>query len=103
MMKIEMTYHASVERVDRLAACVEHLGMSKFVIEVPDRKYKGTKRCLTSTGIMMIISQTTGELITGWMASPAQVCSLYAGKRVPQKLYNRVVKNNQMYAFLQEL
>ena len=98
-MTIEMTYHASVERLDRLAACVEHLGMSKFILEQPDRKYPGTKRCLTSTGIIMVMDVTTERLITGFMATPAQVAAMYKGK-APQKIYNRVVKNNQRYSFL---
>lgn len=102
MMTFEMTYHASVERLDRLSACVEYLGMSKFVCEQVDRRYPDTVRCLTATGILIVKSKSSNTLITGWMATPKQVAAMFNG-RAPQKLYNRIVKNNERYAFLAEM
>lgn len=99
MIKMEMTYHASVERLDRLAACVEYLGMSQFVYEAPDPKYPGTIKCLTATGITVIKSSTSNTLITGWMASPREVAAMYKGN-APKKLFARVIKNNEKFAFL---
>ena len=102
MMTFEMTYHASVERVDRLSACVQYLGMSKFIYEKPDRRHPGTVQCVTSTGIIIVKNAVSGALITGWMATPKQIAAIYKG-RAPQKLFNRVVKNNERYAFLLEM
>lgn len=99
MIRMEMTYHASVERLDRLAACVEHLGMSHFVYEAPDPKYPDTIRCLTSTGIIVIKSATSNTLITGWMATPKQVAAMFNG-HAPKKLFARIIKNNERFAFL---
>ena len=103
MIKFEMTHHASVDRLDRLAACVQYLGMSEFVLEQPDTRYPNTVRCLTSTGIIVVRSTTTNRLITGFMATPKQVCAMYKGQRVPQALYNTVVRNNKKFAFLAEM
>ena len=86
MIKFEMTHHASVDRLDRLVACVQYLGMSEFVLEQPDPRYPNTVRCLT-----------------GFMATPKQVCAMYKGQRVPQALYNTVVRNNKKFAFLAEM
>lgn len=103
MMKFEMTYHASIERADRLAACIEYLGMSKFILEAKDRRYPGTRQCLTSTGIILVVSESTGQVITGFMASMPQLFAMYRScgyKQVPPKIYARVEKNIAKYAWI---
>lgn len=99
MMKIEMTYHASVERLDRLAACVQYLGMNEIVKEQLDTKHnRNAVRKLTDTGIILVVAED-GKLITGYMATVAQVASFYDSK-TPSYMMNRVKKNVQKYKFL---
>lgn len=105
-IRMELTYHAREERLDRLASAVECLGMSKIIFEAPDRRYKDSVRCLTSTGIIFVKNERTGKLITGFMATIPQVMALYMKngyKRVPPKIYARVQKNNERFSFLLDL
>lgn len=100
MMKIEMTHHASVDRLERLSACIEYLGMNEIIREVPDNRHNRLAfRCLTDTGIILIKGDD-GKLITGYMATVAQVASLYPNEKIPTAVLNRVKKNVQKYKFL---
>ena len=53
MMKFEMTYHAQVERLDRLVACIEHIGVGEVVREV--ERFGAVER-LTDTGLVLIVN-----------------------------------------------
>lgn len=101
MLKIEFTYHAQVERIDRLVACVQYLGMNEIIREMPDRYHNAgkNKRCLTDTGIVLVISED-GKLITGFMGTVAQVASFYKGEKIPPSVLNRAKKNEQKYKWL---
>ena len=102
-MYVEMTYHAREERIDRLALCVEHLGLGKIVVEARDDRYPGTIRRMTATGIIFVYDERTERLVTGYMATAAQMHLIYRQARVeyiPTKIYNRVHKNNELFAFL---
>lgn len=104
-MYVEMTIHAQ-ERIDRLAKCVELLGMSSFIVEARDSRYPGTIRKMTATGIILVFDEQTNRLITGYMATMAQMHLIYRQAhiaRVPEKIYKRVHKNNTKYSFLNEL
>lgn len=105
-MYVEMTYHAREERIDRLVECVEHLGMGKFVVEARDSRYPGTIRRMTATGIILVYDEKTDRLVTGYMATASQLYLIYQQARIsyiPKKIYNRVHKNNELYAFLNEI
>lgn len=105
-IRCEMSYHAREERLDRLASVVEYLGMSKIIFEAPDRRYKDSVRCLTSTGIIFVKDEHTGKIITGFMATVPQVMALYMKngyQKVPPKIYARVKKNNERFSFLLDL
>ena len=98
-----MTYHARIERADRLAACIEHLGLDDIVLEVI--LHKNMFR-LTNTGIIFVYDVTGEVLITGYMATMKKTTMLYRSQgyeRIPQNIYNRVVKINKRYKFLLEL
>jgi hypothetical protein len=102
-MYVEMTYHAREERIDRLVLCVEHLGMGEIVVEARDDRYPGTIRRMTATGIIFVHDERTGRLVTGYMATAAQMHLIYRQARVkyiPEKIYKRVHKNNERFAFL---
>lgn len=101
--KVTMTYHARVERLDRLAACVEYLGMGDIVLEVAfnNRRFK-----LTSTGICLVCDLHEDILITGYMCPVERCRAMYhAGgyDRVPPAIYHRVRRNCERYRFLSEM
>lgn len=100
MMKFEMTYHAQVERLDRLVACIEHIGVGEVVREV--ERFGAVER-LTDTGLVLIVNPATNVLITGYAATVKQLCGIYEGQRVPQYLYKRVQTNAKKYAFLYKM
>lgn len=102
MLKTSISYHASVERLDRLASCIEKLGLSdNFALEVEDKeRNNGTTKCLTTTGIVIVRNTENGNIVTGYMATVAQACKMYkmAGyERMPNGMYKRVKKNNEKF------
>lgn len=90
-----LSYHAKVERAERLSALKSVLGFTSTVLEV-EYKQARTKQCLTSSGIMIIKNIDTDVVITAYMANMKQCIKLYrdAGKaQVSPKMYKRVQKN----------
>ena len=105
MLEINMTRHAVEDRLDRLVACVETLGLGKILLEVPDphRRQEGVVHQLTATGIVLVVQKKTKTLITGYMGEMQQVYAMYrkAGyEKVPPKIYQRVQKNCSRYSYL---
>ena len=103
IIKTSMTYHASVERIDRIVACIEHLGMDDFVLECaePTRLYR-----LTNTGILFVFNERGDTLITGYMATFDKVAALYKSQgyeRIPLQMADRIARNNKKYKFLLQL
>lgn len=99
-MRFEMTYHAREERIDRLTACIQHIGFNEIIREQETYRHGQTgKRQLTDTGLILVVSDD-GKLITGFMGTMAQVGSFYYNEQMPKSLKNRVRKNNEKYAFL---
>lgn len=105
-MEVNLTYHARVERIDRLAAIIECLSVGKIILEVYDKRHKGSILCLTSTGIVLVKSAKDGRIVTGYMANMDQLHAMYysIGQRhIPPRIFNRVSKNVQLYSFLLEM
>jgi hypothetical protein len=100
MMKFEMTYHASVERIDRLTACIEYIGVGEVVKEI---EKDGAVERLMDTGLLLVVNPKTNTLITGYAVTVKQVCGIYNGQRVPPALYKRVQTNAKKYAFLYKM
>lgn len=100
MMKFKMTYHAQVERIDRLVACIEYIGVGEVVREI---KRDGAVEQLTDTGLLLVVNPTTNVLITGYAVTPKQLSGIYNGQRIPHYLYKKVQTNAKKYAFLYEM
>ena len=95
MKPIYTTYHAGVERANRLQALEEVLGFTKPVLEV--EVYEEEKRyLLTSSGIIIVKNLYRDIVITAFMANVAQGYRLYrmAGKgQMSPKMEKRITKN----------
>lgn len=99
-MRFNMTYHAQVERIDRLTACIQHLGFNEIIkVQESNRHGRNVTRQLTDTGIILVVGED-GQLITGFMGTVAQVASMYGDARPPQHIINKAKKNVQKYKFL---
>lgn len=92
---MKFSYHAQVERADRLTQLEEVLGFTHIVLEVPvveeEKRY-----CLTSSGIIIVKNLHREFVVTAFMANINQCYRLYrmAGKgQMSPKMQKRVVKN----------
>ena len=102
-MKVELTYHARVERIDRLTALLVNLELGEIILEAPDERNEGSVRCLTSTGIVLVKSMYTGAIITGYMATMDQLHAMYYSinqREIPRDILRRVKRNATHYSFL---
>ena len=99
MKPMNTTFHAGVERANRLQALEEVLGFTKPVLEV--EVYEEEKRyLLTSSGIIIVKNLYRDVVITAFMANVSQCYRLYrmAGKgQMSPKMEKRVVKNCQRH------
>lgn len=97
-----LSYHAKVERAERLAMLEQVLGFTSIVLEVEYEK-EDTKHCLTSSGIVIIKNLYTDLVVTAYMANLKQCYKLYrdAGKaQIAPRMYKRVKKNAERHSEL---
>lgn len=102
IMRVKMTRHAVEDRLDRLVACVEHLGVGEVVLTT---EHYGAIQKLTSTGLCLVCG-ADDELITGYMCTIQQCSAMYFAngrERVPEKIYKTVVRNQKEYKFLLDM
>ena len=100
MPTFKMTYHAKVERIDRIAALLAEVGYNEFILEV---KQPGRMWRLTDTGIIFIFDESGETLITGYMGQRLKVSSLYkqAGYiETPKNVWKTITRNEKRYSFL---
>ena len=77
LMKFKMTDHA-LERLPRLATCIEEIGVGDVVLYAKDELHtSGRVRWLTSTGLILIVAEKDNALITGYMGTMSQVVAIY--------------------------
>ena len=96
-MNVILTHHAGVERIDRIANCLALFGMNEFILEIKEssRLFR-----LTDTGILFVFDETGSVLITGYMATPEKVASMYkrAGyAQVPRNTWSVITRNSRTY------
>lgn len=102
-MMMKMTYHAQVERIDRLVACIEHLGVGEIILET---NFNNARLRLTSTGLCLVMDQGGEKLITGYMCPIDRCTAMYRScgyTRVPEAVYKTVIRNNKKYKFLLQM
>lgn len=92
-----LSYHAEVERAERLQKLENVLGFTSVVLEVchSEKRY-----CLTSSGIIIIKDIAKDYVVTAMMATIDQCYRLYrlAGKsQISPKIYKRVKKNQERH------
>lgn len=100
MKPYRMTYHAKVERIDRITTILTEVGYNEFVLEV---KQPGRLWRLTDTGIIFIFDEAGETLITGYLGQRLKISSLYkqAGyAETPQRIWKTVIRNEKQYSFL---
>lgn len=99
MTTMRMTYHARVERLDRLVACMTHIGYNEFAYDLTDERNPEHFYTITDTGLILVRAADDGSLITGYMGTINQITAIFKGN-VPVSLRKTVIHNNKKYAFL---
>lgn len=96
MMKRNITYHISEERVDRACYIMQTIGIGEAIKEVRcvDEKGRTSWRRLTNTGVILVLSEDKQICITLYIATQSQVSAMYKGK-TPSWVINIVRKNRK--------
>lgn len=69
----------------------------KVIAERESEMHPGSVMCLTTKGIIAIVSSTCPVMITAYLASLEGAWYCFNNNRLPQKIYNRIVKNSEVY------
>lgn len=96
MMKRNITYHISEERVDRACYIMQTIGIGEVIKEVRCVQEDGrvSWQCLTNTGVILVLSEDKKICITLYIASQPKVSAMYQGK-TPSWVINKVRKNKE--------
>lgn len=90
-----MTYHARIERADRLTYIAMNVGFGEVILETPHPKYADRIQCLTNTGVF-IVKTKQGDVITAFIPTVERVSAMYRAmgyNRVPTYVMNKAKKN----------
>ena len=101
MMKRNITYHISADRIDRATYIMTTIGIGEIIKEVrcTDEKGRVSWQCLTNTGVILVLSEDKSIAITLYIATQPKVSAMFEGK-TPSWMIARVRKNRQ-YAEMQ--
>ena len=101
MIKRNITYHISEDRPYRTLHILSTIGIGNVIKEVPNISHDGRPswKCLTDTGVILILNQEKTFIITLYIASQALVSAMYEGK-TPSWIF-KMVKKNIIHAKIQ--
>lgn len=98
----QLSYHAMVERKDRIEQIEKTISFGTPIVEMEDTS-NNTMKVLTSTGVIVIWSLNNKSIVTMFVASVNQALSFYNRKRgeepykMPRQLWLMVNYNNNTY------
>ena len=88
---LNLTYHARVERMDRIIYILTSIGLGVPVAE-KFWEHSQTKCVLTNTGVMIVYSKED-TIITMYLVTVQEAHKMICTKVLPQTVYNRILKN----------
>lgn len=97
MMKRNITYHISEDRIDRAMFIMTTIGIGEVIKEQRciDAKGRVSWQCLTDTGVLLVLSEDKKLCITLYIATQPKVSALYEGK-TPSWVMKMVKKNKDL-------
>jgi hypothetical protein len=100
-IKRNISYHISEDRLERACYIMQTVGIGEVIKEQHgvDEKGRGYWRCFTNTGVMLIFNEQKSVMVTLYIPTEKQVCSVYQGQ-TPSWVFN-LVRKNAKYAKLQ--
>ena len=101
MLKRNITYHISEDRLDRAVFIMETVGLGEIIKEQKCVSPQGrvSWQCLTDTGVILVLSEDRKIAITLYIASQPKVSAMYEGNTPSWIL--KMVKKNKVYAEMQ--
>ena len=101
MLKRNISYHISEDRLDRACYIMTTIGMGEVIKETHgvDEHGRGFWKSFTDTGVMLIFNEDKTRVVTLYIASQPQVSALYQGNTPSWVL--KMVKKNKVYAEMQ--
>ena len=93
---MKMTYHAQMERTDRLVYIAMTVGFGEVVFEHRTHEHR---ECITDTGVLLVKPLDEEKLITAYIVGMDKAMALYrntyGNQRMPHRLYNTIRNNAQ--------
>lgn len=98
MIKRNISYHISEDRLDRACYIMQTVGLGEIIKEQMgvDEQGRTYWRCFTNTGVMLIMNADKSRVVTLYIAEQKQVSSIYQGK-TPSWVF-ALVRKNMKYA-----
>lgn len=98
---MEMSYHARVERADRINHIVEEIGIGNVIKEKFvrfDLGQAGRYVCITDTGITIVKTEDKLKIITMYVTTKRELLQVYGNeKKIPAFLHKKVDRNQSKY------
>ena len=104
MIKRNISYHISEDRLDRACYIMETVGLGEIIKEVRDTDAHGrvSWQCLTDTGVVMVISKDTYKgkrlLITTYVGTIDKASAMFKStghSRLPSFVSTAILKANK--------
>lgn len=96
-----MTYHAQVERANRIQHITEEIGIGQIIKEKYVRfntQSSGKYICITDTGITIIKDEPKEKIITIYVTTQRELVAVFGGaNKVPAFLRKKVDRNQSKY------
>ena len=90
-----MSYHARIERADRLTYIAMNVGFGEVVLEHKSKSTANRIECITDTGVL-IVKASNGAIITAYVPSIDKVMAIYRQEgysRIPTQMMTKITKN----------
>lgn len=101
-MKKNLTYHASIERNDRLNFIVEYIGIGEEFCVCPHETDPTKEEVLTTTGVLVVRNIKTHMIITMFPCGMPKACVVYKramrydGARLPRSMVEKINYNTKL-------
>lgn len=98
-MKIQLTKHAKEDRIERMLYITQTIGFGERIVCEGSRRDKGTRQCITETGILIVKMPEEETMVTAYIPTLEQAGMIYksAGLHMPNWMAQKI-KKNQKYA-----
>lgn len=93
-----LSYHARVERANRITAILTYVGLGQPIFSGIDALHKNHVFHITNTGVIVVVDEKTKTIITMYLLTLEKLYALFRRQGYDHVGYNldEVVKKNQI-------